>query len=432
MDIAFHLFSLVTTETFAIQNFRFGAFITQAAPLAGIGLGLPLSNLLMIYSVVFPILSLAIFIFIVRILRQPKMGILLVLSQIAMVNDTFYWVQSELQQGIQFLILYFSILCYQHNNPASENNNWWRTIHPAFLFMLAFFHPLLIFPFSFLWVYFFTTRTISKPALLTSGGAFLSMVIIKSQFFKTAYDSKSMDGLAQWKDSITNILNNTTTHSFYHDLVTDYYLLLLGIIWLVVQGIRQKSLLTPLLVISAFIGYSILVQISYPDNPVKFYSENLYLPLAIFVMTPLIFEHWKWAVYSWFKPVMLLIIILRLFQIQQAHLPYTNRLEWMRQFDREMTTTEQAKVIVSDQEIPMDTLLMTWSTPYEFWLLSTLERGETHSIMITDQPGDVTWAAGSTDQFITRWGVFPYDQLPAQYFQFNDRSPYRVIGYSPE
>lgn len=429
MDIAFHLFSLVTTETFAIQNFRFGAFITQAAPLVGIDLGLSLSNLLIIYSVIFPLLSLALFIFIVRVLRQPKMGILLLMSQIAMVNDTFYWVQSELQQGIQFLILYFSILCYQHDHPTSENNTWWRAIQPAFLFMLAFFHPLLVFPFFFLWVYFLTTRTLSKPTLHASGGAFMSMVIIKSQFFKTAYDSKSIDGLAQWKESIINLSSNTTTHSFYHDLVTDYYLLLLGITWLVVQGIRQKSMLTPVLVIGSFIGYSILVQISYPDNPIKFYSENLYLPLAIFVMTPLIFEHWKWAFHSRFKPVMLLIVIVRLFQIQQAHIPYSDRLDWMRSF---LSDHPGQKLIVDDHSLPMETLLMTWSTPYEFWLLSTVEQGETHSIIITDQPGDVTWAAGSTDQFITRWGVFPYDQLPVKYFQFHDQSPYRVIGYSPE
>ncbi|MEZ5033101.1 MAG: hypothetical protein R2787_17065 [Saprospiraceae bacterium] len=31
------------------------------------------------------------------------------------------------------------------------------------------------------------------------------------------------------------------------------------------------------------------------------------------------------------------------------------------------------KLIVDDRLLPADTLLMTWASPYEFWLLSTLE-----------------------------------------------------------
>ncbi|MBK7341945.1 MAG: hypothetical protein IPJ06_01820 [Saprospiraceae bacterium] len=427
MDIAFHLFSLVTTETFAIQNFRFGAFITQAALLVGIDMGLSLHSLLIIYSTIFPILSLTLFILIVRVFQQPKMGIVLLLSQIAMVNDTFYWVQSELQQGIQFLILYFSILCYHKNNPSAEYHIWWRSIHPAFLFMLVFFHPLLLFPFIFLCVYFLITKTLSKSTVLSSGSAFFSMVIIKFYFFKTAYDSKSMEGVAQWKESIATLFSNTTMHSFYQDLVTDYFLLLLGMIWLVVHGFRQKSLFTPVLVIGAFIGYSVLVQISYPDNPVKFYSENLYLPLAIMVMTPLLFEHWKWPAGALTKTGLFLIVTLRLFQIQQAHIPYSDRLDWMRSFLRDHPGQ---KLIVDDHSLPLDTLLMTWATPYEFWLLSTIETGQTASIMLTDQPREVEWAIGMPDHFIAKWGVFPYKDLPARYFHFSDQGPYLVIRSS--
>ena len=115
---------------------------------------------------------------------------------------------------------------------------------------------------------------------------------------------------------------------------------------------------------------------------------------------------------------------LGLVHIQQAHAPYTARLDWMRQFLRDHPGQ---KMIVDDRTLPMDTLMMTWASPYEFWLLSTLETGQTASVLLTDQPQEFIWAAGMPDQFIARWGVFAHQLLPASYFQFQEAKPYQVI-----
>lgn len=425
VDISFHLFSLITSGTWAIQNFRFGALFTQAVPLLGIHMGLSLHSLALLYSLVFLILYASIFWIVVRVLRQPRLGLLLLGYHVVMVTDTFYWIQSELSQGVAFLILYFAVLFRIDQDPMERSKPVWSMVHPVVLFMLVFFHPLMLFVFGFLWIYFWHTRALDRRLLGISGGAFGSMYLIKHLFFKTPYDTQSMEGMGNLVRFFPHYDEVPTMIAFAGDLVHDYTLMLGGLFILLIWAVAWRKWMILVMVFGSFVGYTLLVNCSYPDDTVKFYRENLHLPLAIFVLTPLILQvlparppRAAWLGIG-------VICLIRLVHIQQAHEPYTARLDWMRQF---LQDHPGQKLIVDDRLLPADTLLMTWASPYEFWLLSTLETGQTASVLLTDQPQEFVWAAGMPDQFIAKWGVFPYDHLPGQYFQFRNNVPYQVIG----
>jgi hypothetical protein len=425
VDISFHLFSLITTETWAIQNFRFGALFTQALPLLGIKLGLSLKALAILYSISFPVLYMGIFLVVVRYLHQPRLGLVLLGYNTLMVTDTFYWIQSELSQGVAFLILYLALLFRQHDQATFQSNPVWQIIHPILLFILVFFHPLIIFVYAFLGSYFWISRTIDRHILTISGVAFGSMYAIKLLFFKTAYDSKSMEGVRNIIQFFPDYMDIPTMRAFVGDLVHDYYLLLLGLLVILIWGIIRGRWLILFLVVGCFLGYALLVNCSYPEDTVKFYRENLHLPLAVFVLAPLLFQVLPERVPHAIWLTLVLIGLIRLVHIQHAHAPYTERLDWMRSFLRDHPGQ---KLIVDDHSLPLETLMMTWATPYEFWLLSTLETGQTASIMLTDKPQEVKWAIDMPDHFIAKWGAFPYGDLPDRYFHFNDQAPYMVIG----
>lgn len=105
LDISFHLFYILKDGNFAIQNNRFGAFMTQLFPLIGSKIGLPLDVIMKLYSVGFVLYYFSIFLIITKFLKVQKFGIVLLLFSTLMVADTFYWIQSELPQGIAFMIL---------------------------------------------------------------------------------------------------------------------------------------------------------------------------------------------------------------------------------------------------------------------------------------------------------------------------------------
>ena len=96
----------------------------------------------------------------------------------------------------------------------------------------------------------------------------------------------------------------------------------------------------------------------------------------------------------------------------------------MKQYVAKTELLENKKLVVRQENFPMDLLVMTWATPYEFWLISTIETGETRSIFITEDMKNIEWTRNLNEKFITKWGAFPYKDLPPQYFILNDTTLY--------
>jgi hypothetical protein len=79
----------------------------------------------------------------------------------------------------------------------------------------------------------------------------------------------------------------------------------------------------------------------------------------------------------------------------------------------------------------MDTLMMNWGTPYEFWLLSTMKYGKTASIMIADDADAFITPAFNRMDFLAPYESVPYPELTGPYFKLADTlSRYKVV--SPE
>lgn len=424
LDIAFHLFYILKDGEFTIQNNRFGAFLTQLFPLSGSKAGMDLVSIMKTYSIAFVVYYYAIFFICVRVFKSYQFGLAVLLLNTLMVSDTFYWIQSELPQGLALMMLYFAWLS-RYDDLKQTNYAWFHYPLTAVLcFTLVFFHPLLIFPVAFISAFIYLDNTALRPQMKGSLWLFFLLFIVKLKFFKTAYDSNSMEGIRNFKTLFPNYVFLESNKKLLEYAVRDYYLVFILFLSLLLFYAWGRKFAKLSLVGLFFMGYLLLVNVSYPNGGEQFYMENLYLPLSVFVIIPFVFE--APAIFEKRRLFILIAIILviRMVDMVDKHKKYTERVAYLDGYINQTALSDQKKIIVSEKNFPIDTMMMTWASPYEIWLLSTVKTGETRSILITDNVDEQRWLQGFNAKFVTKWGAFDYAELPRKYFILNDSSHY--------
>ena len=426
LDISFHLFHILKDKYFAIQNYRFGAFITQIPILLCDSLNCSLKAIMRCYSLGFVLYYLIIFVVILFFLKSYEFALLLLFLNTLMVGDTFYWIQSELQQGLALLILYFSFVYsiqYKIRVPKF-------IIYPvlgALLFTIAFMHPLLLFPFLYFSIFLYIDNDRIRPYILGGGLYYFIMVAIKFAFFNTAYESTSLSGLKNLYVLFPNYIYLESNAQFLKNIPGKYHFLIILLITTLVLYINRHHYLKALIVISFFIGYIMLINISYPKGADEFYIENMYLPLILFVTAPIVLDFYPLLnTKPRITALMLAVLVsISLYRIYNTHKIYTARIELLQRFLNRTGGTP--KMIISERHFPMDTLMMSWATPYEIWLLSTISSDSTRCVMITDNVKSMHHAKNLRWHFVTRWGIYEYSALPKKYFKFRDTLPYMIV-----
>jgi hypothetical protein len=428
-DMAFHTVTILKNKTLFIQNQRFVAAFTQFFPITASGLHLSLKGVMMAYSASFVALYLLVFSLCVFWLKSWKMGLLMLCCSIIVPTETFYWIQSELPQGMAVLVLTLALLEYISHRTVSSN-----AVHIGALFLLwitvAYAHPMLAFPTFFALLFFRETASSQQRGWYTASGVFvLGVLLIKNKLIGTAaYDAEAMSRVKNLVELFPNYFNLASNRQFLTWCVTDYWLL--SICFLAINAVYglQRNWRKLLLFNAFFFGYLLLVNVSIPKGYHQYYMENLYLPLGFFVALPLIFDvlpHWGngTSYPAWAFPALALCIGLRVVGIGLAHQPWTNRVAWQNQFLRD----NPGKLLLSENQVPMDVLLQSWGTSFEFLLLSSLENpAASRMVCIDEDPSRLAWATAQPRSVITEWEVWPYEKLPPRYFLPQDTSAYVI------
>lgn len=313
------------------------------------------------------------------------------------------------------------------DNAMQEKSN---SIHFAFLsslliFLVCFTHPLIFILFAFVILYYYFSYPDKYSILKSFGLVYLAFYCIKFFFFKTPYDSQAMDGLNNFFTLFPNYFNLESNKNLLKFFVHDYYFVAIVFLVIMVYFIKQLQYGKAFLIAAFFLGYCLLVNVTYPDGIDQFYIENLYLVLAVIVALPFAYEvlpkiknpHIQYGLVG-------LICVIGIIRITTTHSLYSERLAWFSDLLNRTESLSQKKLIIPQAMAPIDRLLMTWGSSYEFWLLSTIEKGQSRSIIIEDRPGELDWALPSNNSFITKWGVFDYSSLNSKYFILTDTTSY--------
>ncbi len=424
MDIAYHLFCILKDNNFAIQNYRFGAFFTQLFPLISSRCGFSLNNIALSYSVSFTLLPLITFLIIHLGIKNSKVSVAYLLFVVLITTHTFYWIQSELPQALAF---FFVLLALMENtvNKVKETSPYFWPIAGTVIFVVCFTHPLTFCPFLFAILYYYILYPNKRKIFYALSLFYGLLLTIKSLFFKTPYESQAMIGINNFKLLFPHYFNLQSHKNLIQYFIHDYYFALLLFIICLVYWFRQHQYKKILLLASFFIGYCFLINVTYPTGADQFYLENQYLILAFFVCLPFVFEILPSIKNSKIQfGILSVIFIISFLRIINTHKFYTNRLQWNRNLLTQTESLPNKKLILPVAKAPIDTLLMTWASSYEFWLLSTMEQGVSRSIIIEEKENEFNDALFANKSFVSQWGMFDYNTLNKKYFIFTDTTNY--------
>lgn len=418
-DASYFLYSIVKNSSVTIQNYRFIAVVPQIFPLLAVKMSLSLDAVMLSYSMAFILYYCACYLICGFVLKDYKHAIAILLLNLLFATHTFYWMVSELQLGLAFLILMFAIL--QH---SSVNRSLLLSclVFVVGLIVVIFAHPLMIFPVSFtLFFLLLHDRTKHNRLILLIGLITFAVVYwVKSRYYTSPDDAARLDVKNVLLDRYHNVFDIQKVKLFIKKFIWIYYWLpICGGLMFIYYLLRQYWL-KMLLFTGYVVGFTLLIYIMYyNDYTPDFYIENLYLPAAFFVLLPLVHDGIPWLSGRKLAGAFLaLVFVTGLIRIYFAHRSYTDRLVWQEEF---LKQNIDRKLLLAESMVPMDKLIFSWASPYDFWLLSTSVYHKTASIMVSDKIESVRFAAMfDRNSFITQWGAIPYDSLPPRYFILKD------------
>ncbi len=428
-DMAFQTVLMTGEETFQVMVNRFGVVLVQALPLAAIKLGLPLKAVSMLYSLSFPVLFLGIYTLMVRPLGNDRLGLVLVLLFTLMVYDAFYWPSSEQQQGLAFMLLYFAFL---QKYPGLKPG-WTLAVAGAGVPVLAYYHPLIFIPFFFFWAFFALRDERCRNLRYSALAAYMALVLVfKSQYSGNWYDD---DKFRIFRENLSGLfpdyLHIAAHGQFIQWTLAHWYFL--PLLWAgvsVFYAIRRQW--KPLGLMWAFgLGHLMLLHIASPEHPYRFYAEVNYLPLVLYAALPLVYDLIPaignprlWTV------GFALFITLRLGAIALHHKPYTQRLQRLESILAEgKQRTGNSRLLLRESEALKDTLVITWSVPYETLLLSAMEHPDSaKTLLVRKDFSKFDKEIPQAGWLLSDFGARPDSVLNRRYF----RLPAGGYGYVRE
>lgn len=422
-DIAYHLFHILKDGDFLGGNYRYGAVVTQIFPYMCSKLSVPLNTTMIIYSVGFALYYLTCYILCGFVLKQYKIALVLLLSQTLFVTDSFYWIQSELPQGLAFICVLSAVLTSFNSTSLIAK----LMIIASLSVFAVFFHPVVWIPATYMAVFFMMHKTEIRDKRVFYSGALIFAIayFLKLQLLKVPYESNAMSGTENIFALLPRWAELPSSEIFLQKLAGHFIWIPLSMFIINIVYLYRKNWLQLLFFNGFIVSYVILVTTTYGDgSTVTFYFENLYLPLGIVIALSMIYDVFGTLPQKLCYALFVAILLSGVARIYHHHHVYTNRLQWEREL---MDKYPDEKLFVQEPPAILDTLLMTWATPYEFWLLSTTERNETRSIYVVPNTDDYIVAAWNRTSFVGYCEEVEYKQLPKLYFNFRDTTSRYVI-----
>jgi len=427
LDMAFQTFHILRTGELQIQSGRFGAAGTQVFAWLAQAVGLPLKGVLLSYSLGHVLYYLLLFLIITFGFRQWKWGLVLLLLSVLMTTHTFYWL-SEMPQGLAFLVF---IMAWLHRRESIYQLHWWEyPLLGAALVTAFYFHPMVLYAMVFCSIFFLLRKNppAGWPALhLLALAIFLLTVFVKYKVLKLDwYDAMSMERAKAFGELWPNWFDIKSNRDFLRWCLQDYYLIPAGIILNAGFYIWKKQGLKAFLSALFPVGFVLMVNVPFHNSDNQFYLENLYLPLAVFVAVPLIFDVLPGLTSErGLFVVLALLTIVQLFHIYRSHRPWTDRLRWEQDYLRQTAGLPHRKFLLTEQQVPMDKLILSWGTAYEFLMLSALEHPDSaRCILVDEAPERFDSLLTQPKLFLGEFRNYSFDELPVRYFNPVDTSAY--------
>lgn len=430
-DSAFVLFRIINSGSLQIQEHRYGSFITQSFPLLASRLHLPLKAVMVLYSISFNLFYLTVALLLLYKFRDFTLGVLMGFYFLLFASDTFYWMNNEVHQGIAWMFLLFAF-----TREFGRKTTKLLVALPVFTvlsFLTLYTHPLLLFPTSFLWLFFVAHKEWTYSRLQTLLFSAVLLAIAASKLWLSTsegsfYDAEKLQGITHFSwQKLTNDLRTPFTIEFLRRTVWNYWLLPVLLITGVWMAWRQKMYVAVLLTGIFAAVYFLALCLTFNDF-LPFYTESELMPLSIILTTLFVFYALPKLIPENQGIVLAAIFLLRLAYIHEASQKWVDRKEWIDRGLETMQKEHVSKAIVPLTQKISDTLQMTWGTPVESLMASALQGEKPQRTFVVCKPDSLSGKMPPDSTYmISSFELLKNASLNQRYFSFDTNTNYRTL-----
>jgi hypothetical protein len=427
-DASYISSQIINTQKLQIQQWRYGAFITQLFPLLASKMHLSLQALLVWYSASFNIFYLSVAGLLVFYFKEYRLAILMGFYYTLMSSESFYWCNNEVYQGIAWMFLFYaSFLKWgRREQKPIAIMIWWLLLAGVALIT----HPLVIIPFVylyiFLWVYredwpFSNKQSFWLGAML--GCLVIGKIILSKRF--SSYDT----GMIPYMRDIDPVkaLTSDMAGDILQQALVNYWFVPILLVWGLASAIKEKRYVLVALSGGGSFLYFLLICITF-KNYEAFYTESELMPMIIIAATPFIYISLPKLKYSMGIALLAVIFLIRIGYIGYSSQIFANRLAVLESILTKMEQQGINKLVLVKQGEEIDPrLILDWGTPVESLHLSALKGDKpqrSFALVQASKREDIKAVDSKT--FIAPFGTMPADKLDSHYYQIDTVQSYHI------
>lgn len=373
VDASHIAFDAINSEQLQIQQYRFGAFITQMVPVIGSKLHLPIKHILAAYSLSFQLFYMAVTLMLFFWFRNYSLVILFTFYQVLVAAYGYFWTNNEVHQGICWMMLLFGSLLYVG---GATRGRFGLSIGLVVLLgtTAIFCHPLVVFPLFFLWIYWLLEPgglarfTNSQKGIITC----LFVLIAASKAYVSArysgYDQNLVSNVHV--NHIFSCFNKPIAIETWKHVFSNYTLApIIGLAGAVGLAVRKRWAQLALM-LAAFSVYIVLLFQAF-DGYLEFYTESELMPGVIILTAAFVYAVVprinKWAVVS----LLLFVCYGRLRKIHDAVGQFRARYEHIFHvlWQMQQQGIDRMVLVKPDNSVAW-TYMIEWGFPTETLLAS--------------------------------------------------------------
>jgi len=434
-DTSYQLTKIINREFFNIEAARYSTVFTQIIPLIGIWLGLPLKWVLYLFSISFILVYYFVYYLITYRLKRPFIGILVPIVLIFGVKDNFFYTVTETHQALVYSVLFFAWISQEHyKNRITE-------ISVAFLLiLLSFFaHPVSFFTLTYCILFQMVYSKNYKNFVYYYYFFFLIFLAVSKTIIGKLFPEINPyeTGLFNNLDypTVFNVLKNffsNYTFLFFKNRIFSLFLVfLLAYTILFLEMLVIKKLKEFLLVSFFSISFIVFTIIIYHLGDADCQMEKDYMPLSLFLCTPLLVNLDK-NTHSLLNKVKFAYLIFgftfHFSQIVSISKFYSIKIEYLKQLVEYGQKKNHQKWVVNKSNVPKAEFVF-WPLATETLLLSASEAPEkTVTFFFCDQANpfnyihDTSWFHNASF-----WEPWKLQDLNTKYFNF-PKNNYQVFN----
>lgn len=389
VDDAFIPSLIINDGKLAIQENRYGSFITQLIPLLGSKLHLSLKAILIAYTASFNLLFLLVIALLTFRYKQYTLAILMALYYTIFASDSFYWTNNEVYQGVAWMFLCLGIIFWKNERKVAL----WQYAATVILFggLAIFTHPLV----GIILLYLISFMALSKRYWPFSKKesviiGLLFILIFAAKFYisqsSDSYDSGKMNEITHTTlPLVLKTFTGAAADSFFQECKTNYRWIFPIIVLGIAAAVRQRNFLPVIWTVICCLAYFIFICLVYGDRydfHTRFYMQSEWMGFAVLLSAPFVF--YFLPMISGKKAVVLLAMIFatRLVYIGAASKIFTQRLVYINGLLAQMDKNGWTKAIIRKEPKVEDALIMVWGLPVETMMIDKMNGRQPQRTMI--------------------------------------------------